>query len=85
MPSNYKRKPINIWLCIATVIVINIFVAIFEHPFPIWSLVGDVIAIFGVWEYNRDLKKQEDDDEVVEDERTIENRKNITEYFFFGL
>ncbi|WP_368993563.1 hypothetical protein NSQ45_18005 [Caldifermentibacillus hisashii] len=41
--------------------------------------------IFVVWEYNRDLKKQEDDDEVVEDERTIENRKNITEYFFFGL
>ncbi|AEP00145.1 hypothetical protein [Heyndrickxia coagulans] len=85
MPSNYKRKPINIWLCIATVIVINIFVAIFEHPFPIWSLVGDVIAIFGVWEYNTDLKKQEDDDEVVEDERTMKIEKNTTEYFFFGL
>jgi len=85
VPSNYKRKPINIWLCIATVIVINIFVAIFEHPFPIWSLVGDVVMIFVVWEYNRDLKKQEDDDEVVEDERTIENRKKYNRIFLFWI
>ncbi|MGG1482115.1 hypothetical protein ABE402_14620 [Bacillus smithii] len=78
-----NRKPLNIWLCIATLVVLNLIVAIFEHPFPIWSLFADVFMVLTVVEYNRDIKKKITDNEVMEDERTIDNRKKYNQILLF--
>lgn len=84
MQPNRNRKPLNIWLCIATLVVLNLFVAIFVHPFPIWSVIADVFMVLTVVQYNRDIKKKEKtDNEIIEDERTIHNRRKYNHILLF--
>ena len=81
MQSN--RKPLSIWLCVATLVVINLLVAIFEHPFPYWTIPGDIVMLLGVFRYNMKMKQMGTENEIIDDERTIQNRNRYNQIFLF--
>ncbi|MFJ8102539.1 hypothetical protein [Lysinibacillus sp. NPDC096212] len=54
-----RKKPISIWLSVATLVVINLFVALFEHPYSYGNIPMSIIMLFGVIRYNMKIKQMD--------------------------
>ncbi|MGE8006179.1 hypothetical protein [Lysinibacillus sp. NPDC093216] len=78
-----RKKPISIWLSVATLVVINLFVALFEHPYSYGNIPMSIIMLFGVIRYNMKIKQMDTENEIIEDERTIQNRNRYNQILLF--
>gem|GEM_PF-3441160 len=82
MQSN-RKKTVNIWFAVATLVVLNLFVALFEHPYSYINIPISIIMLLGVIRFNMKIKQMETENEIIEDERTIQNRNRYNQNLLF--
>ena len=78
-----NRKPLNIWLCIATLVVFNWSLPFLNTLSPNLVSICGCIHGFDNCRIQRDIKKKITDNEVMEEERTINNRKKYNQILLF--